>query len=333
MQVFNSLEEIKNIRETAIALGSFDGVHLGHQELIKRTVAAAKGNGLASGVFTFSNHPKNVILGEDSVKNILYKSEKEAIIESLGVDYLFDVPFTEEIMTRSKDRYVRELLVDTCSARIITCGFNHRFGFKAEGDTKFLEEYSEELGYKTIIMEPFTVSGNVVSSTLIRTLIASGRVDRCPEYMGRYYAIKGEVVVGNRLGRTIGFPTSNLMIDFSMVTPPNGVYVTYCTYNGKRYPSVTNVGVKPTIKRQSGETESKDDSNSAGTESAGFERVKNVETHIFDFDNELYGKTITVEFLRKLRDEVKFDDISALSEQIVRDCREARKYHEEKYKA
>lgn len=311
MQIFNSLEEINNIDNTAVALGSFDGVHLGHQELIRRTVNAAKDRGLKSGVFTFSNHPKNVILGENAVKNILYKKEKEEIIASLGVDYLFDVPFTKEVMTLPKDRYVKELLIDKCKAKLIACGFNHRFGFKAEGDTIFLESFGEEQGYDTIVMEPYTVDGNVVSSTLIRTMIAAGRIDKCPDYMGRYYAINGEVVVGNRLGRTIGFPTSNLMIDLGMVTPPNGVYVTYCTYNGKRYPSVTNVGIKPTIDER--------------------EKVKNVETHIFDFDSELYGKTITVEFLRKLRDEVKFDDVQELSEQIIRDCREARKYHEEKY--
>lgn len=317
MRIFNSLEEINNIESTAVALGSFDGVHLGHQELIRRTVNAAKEKGLKSGVFTFSNHPKNVISGENSVKNILYKNEKEEIIESLGVDYLFDVPFTKEVMTLPKDRYISELLLDRCKAKLIACGFNHRFGFKAEGDTDYIERLGEELGFETIVMEPFKVDGNVVSSTLIRTQIASGRVDRCMSYMGRYYSIRGEVVVGNKLGKKIGFPTSNLMIDLSMVTPPNGVYVTYCTYNGRRYPSVTNVGIKPTI-TQDGQGDSG-------------KRVKNVETHIFDFDSELYGKTITVEFLRKLRDEVKFDDINELSEQIVRDCREARKYHEEKY--
>lgn len=318
MEIFNALEEINNIESTALALGSFDGVHLGHQELIRRTVERAKEKGLASGVFTFSNHPKNVIQGKDAVRNILYKREKETIIESLGVDYLFDIPFTNEIMTLPKEDYVKKLLVDTCKAKVVACGFNHRFGYKAEGDTKALQELGEKYGYEALIMEPFVIDGNVVSSSLIRTLVASGRVDKCPTYMGRYYAINGEVVVGNRLGRTIGFPTSNLMIDFSMVTPPNGVYVTYSTYNGKRYPSVTNVGIKPTVDGPKGE-----DLKS---------RIKNVETHIFDFDNELYGKTITVEFLRKLRDEVRFDDMKELSEQIVRDCREARRYHEKKYK-
>ena len=160
---------------------------------------------------------------------------------------------------------------------------------------------------QNVTIYPFAyIEDDVVSSSLIRTLIASGQVEKCETYLGRNYAIDGEVVVGNRLGRKLGFPTSNLVISPNMVTPPNGVYVTYCTYNGHRYPSVTNVGHKPTI----GEYE------------------KNVETHIFNFDKELYGKHISVEFLEKTRDEVKFDNIEELSEQILRDCRDARKYHE-----
>ena len=308
MKIFNTLEEIKNeknLPETAVALGSFDGVHLGHQELIREMVAGAKEKGLASGVFTFSNHPRNVIRGEGEVKNILYKHEKEEIIESLGVDYLFDIPFTRDIMRLPKDEYVEELLVKTCHAELICCGFNHRYGFKAEGDTESLKALGPKLGYDTLVMEPFIINDNVVSSSLIRTLIASGRVDRCKEYMGRNYSVKGEVVVGNKLGRRLGFPTSNLLIDETMVTPPNGVYITYCDYNGRQYPSITNVGVKPTIGNYG----------------------KNVETHIFDFDKELYGKVIAVEFLEKMRDEVKFDDQEELAEQIVRDCKEARKYH------
>jgi riboflavin kinase/FMN adenylyltransferase len=163
------------------------------------------------------------------------------------------------------------------------------------------------LDFDVVEMPPYKIKGSVVSSSLIRTLIASGQVEKCKTYMGRNYAITGEVVVGNKLGRKLGFPTSNLVIDPSMVTPPNGVYVTICTYNGVRYPSVTNVGNKPTIGHYN----------------------KNVETHIFQFDKELYGKEIAVEFLKKTRDEVKFDNVQELSEQIVRDCREAKVFHQQ----
>ena len=155
------------------------------------------------------------------------------------------------------------------------------------------------------MIEPVIIDGEVVSSTLIRGLIKSGEVDECYKYLGRNYDIGGEVVVGNRLGKSLGFPTSNIMIDETMVTPPNGVYITYCIYNGIKYPSVTNVGVKPTV---------------------GVYK-KNMETHIFNFDKELYGKHIKIEFLKMTRDEVKFANVEELSAQIARDCDIAKKYH------
>ncbi|MBO4235327.1 MAG: bifunctional riboflavin kinase/FAD synthetase [Firmicutes bacterium] len=308
MKIFRNLDEINNMPESAVALGSFDGVHLGHQELIRRTSELAESLEIATAVFTFSNHPRDLIPGNVKTKNILYSEDKEKIMEELGVDYLIDIPFTEEIMHMSPENYVRELLIDKLNAKAICCGFNHRFGHRAEGTPELLKEIGEELGFTAYVMEPFYVDDTLVSSTLIRTLIAEGEVESCYEYLGRYYAISGDVVVGNRLGKSLGFPTSNLVMDDSMVAPPNGVYITYCTYNGVRYPSITNVGVKPTV----------------GT----FE--KNIETHIFDFDGNIYGKRILVEFIRKMRDEVKFDSMEKLKKQIRKDCDAAKAYHEER---
>lgn len=307
MKVIEDLREMKALSPSAVALGNFDGVHLGHQELIKNMVNTARERNLNAVVFTFSNHPRNLLPKAKKVKNILYKDEKAQIIESLGVDYMVSVEFTKQIMNMEPQDFIDELLIDKLNMKEAFCGFNYRFGHRAAGNPDFLRQAGKAYGFNVTEMEPFSINGNVVSSSMIRTLIAGGRVEDCKTYMGRNYAIGGEVVVGNRLGRTLGFPTSNLVIDPDMVTPPNGVYVTYCTYNGVRYPSVTNVGVKPTIGHYK----------------------KNVETHIFNFDKELYGKKIIVEFLKKTRDEVKFDSVEELSEQIVRDCLEARKFHEE----
>ncbi len=304
MLVYNSLDEIKEMEPTAVAVGNFDGVHLGHQKLIGETVAYAKEHGLKSAVFTFSNHPRNLIKSSSPVKNILYQHEKAEIIESLGVDILIDVPFTKEIMEMDPVAFVSALLLDKANMKAVFCGFNYTFGYKAQGNTDILRNIGVDKGFAVNVMEPFVIDDNVVSSTLIRTLIASGQVERCKRYMGRNYEVAGEVVVGNKLGRKLGFPTSNLVIDKTMVTPPNGVYVTLCDYNGVRYPSVTNVGVKPTIGKYG----------------------KNVETHIFDFNKELYGKQIVVEFLKKTRDEVKFDNVQDLFDQIVRDCREVKRF-------
>jgi riboflavin kinase/FMN adenylyltransferase len=300
MKTFNLIDDIHINAHTVIALGNFDGVHLGHQEIITRTVDNARAAGYKSAVFTFSNHPKNLLAKDDQtrVKNILYADEKAEIISNLGVDYLLNIPFGKEILQMEPIRFIEELLVETFKMKEAYCGFNYRFGYKAAGNAEILMKEGIKKGFGIHILEPFKIDGNIVSSSLIRALIADGSVDQCMKYMGRCYAVGGEVVVGNKLGRTIGFPTSNIVIDETMITPPNGVYITYCIYNGVRYPSITNVGVKPTIGNYH----------------------KNVETHIFNFNKELYGKQIRVEFIKKTRDEKKFASVQELSKQITDDC-------------
>lgn len=305
MKKFEKIDGIERIEPACAALGNFDGVHAGHRKLIEAAVAKAKEKGLASAVFTFSNHPKSLIPGAKPVKNIVYREEKEALIEGLGVDYYVNIPFTAEIMQMSPEAFVKTFLHDKLNAREIFCGFNYHFGFKGEGDTKLLRILGAKYDFHVNEMKAVSIDGDVVSSTLIRNMIMAGEMEECSKYLGRNYDIGGEVVVGNKLGRTIGFPTSNIMIDESMVTPPNGVYITYCIYNGVKYPSITNVGIKPTI--------------------GSFK--KNMETHIFNFDKELYGKKIKVEFIKKTRDEVKFRSIEELSAQIAKDCNEAKAYH------
>ncbi len=305
MKIYNSLEEIDHIEETVVALGNFDGVHKGHQEIIRRCVNAALSSGHKSAVFTFANHPRNLLADDTVVKNIMYKEEKAQIIESYGVDYLFNIPFDQHIMTLDPIEFIDEILINTFHMKEAYCGFNYRFGYKAMGTPVTLMEEGIKKDFGIHIMRPFFVDGQLVSSSFIRQLIEMGSVSECMRYMGRNYAIKGEVVVGNKIGRTIGFPTSNIVIDETMVTPPNGVYVTNCLLDGAIYPSVTNVGVKPTI----------------GT------YEKNVETHIFNFNKELYGAHIKVEFLDKMREERKFESVEALSEQIQKDCEKAKNYH------
>lgn len=307
MKIFNSLDEVKNIDNTVVALGNFDGVHRGHQQIIERTVKSAEAAGLKSAVFTFSNHTRTLLKNLPPVKNILYAHEKAEIIENMGVDYMFNIPFTQEILQMSPERFVEEILVNTFRIKEAYCGFNYSFGYKAAGTPEVLMHEGLKHGFGIHVQEPYKIDDIVVSSTYIRGLIEEGRMEECTRFMGRMYAIGGEVVVGNKLGRTLGFPTSNVMIDESMVTPPNGVYITYCTYNGVKYPSVTNVGVKPTVGDYS----------------------KNVETHIFNFDKELYGKDIEVEFVKKTRAEKKFDSVEELSKQIKSDCIMAKAYHRE----
>ena len=309
MKLFNTLEEIVDIDGTVIALGNFDGVHKGHQELIMRTVKTAEAAHLKSAVFTFSNHPRNILSKGRPVKCILYPDEKAAIIEGLGVDYMFNIPFDEDMRRLEATEFINKLLLVKFKMHEAYCGFNYKFGYKASGNVETLMKESIKKHFGIHVLEPVKIDGVAVNSTLIRKLVEQGSVDMCVKYMGRRYAVGGEVVVGNRLGKTIGFPTSNLIVDDSMVAPANGVYITYCTYNGRKYPSVTNVGVKPTVGEFS----------------------KNMETHIFNFDKELYGKQIRVEFLKKTRDEKKFDNIDELARQITKDCIMAKDYHRKNY--
>lgn len=305
MKLFQDLEEIREVKPTVVALGNFDGVHKGHQELISRTVKSAAAAGLCSAVFTFSNHPKNVLSKSRKVKSILYNDEKAAIIESLGVDYLFNVPFDGEMQHMDAAGFIHDVLLNRLRMQEAYCGFNYKFGYKASGNPEVLMKESIRNGFGLHVLEPVRIDGQLVSSSLIREHIEAGRVDQCMKFMGRNYTVGGEVVVGNRIGKTIGFPTSNLVVDETMVTPANGVYITYCIYGGVRYPGVTNVGEKPTIGKFS----------------------KNMETHIFHFDKELYGKTIRVEFLKKTRDERKFDNVEDLAKQITKDCIMAKDFH------
>lgn len=305
MKEFNSLKEINNIEPTVVALGNFDGVHLGHQALIGAAREIGEKEGLKVAVFTFSNHPKNLTNSARPVKNIAYQDEKASLMEELHVDYLFNIEFTEEIMKTEPMSFIKDILIDKFNMKHAVCGFNYKFGFKGAGTAAILEEQGKELDYMVTCLNPVTIDGDVVSSTLIRGLIKAGEMEDVKRFLGRNYDIEGVVVVGNRLGRTIGFPTSNITIDENMVTPPNGVYITYCIYNGVKYPSITNVGVKPTIGQYK----------------------KNMETHIFNFDKELYGKTIRVEFVKMTREEAKFSSVEELSKQIALDCLQAKEFH------
>ncbi|MGX8774532.1 MAG: bifunctional riboflavin kinase/FAD synthetase [Bacillota bacterium] len=305
MIVFERLEDIIDIEPTVVALGNFDGIHKGHQEIITRTVKEAEAAGLASAVFTFSNHTSSVLKNVPKVRNILYPEDKLRILEEMGVDYVFNIPFTEEILRMSPEEFIEEILVKTFNIREAYCGFNYSFGYKASGTPEVLMHEGLRHGFGIHVQEPYIIDGVVVSSTYIRQLIEEGRMEEAARFMGRMYSVSGEIIVGNKLGRTFGFPTCNTLVDDTMITPPNGVYITTCTIDGVTRQSVTNVGVKPTI--------------------GDYEKM--IETHIFDFDEDVYGKEIRVDFIKHTRGEKKFNGVEELKKQIESDCIEARVWH------
>ncbi len=308
MKVITYLEDAQEIiRNSCAALGNFDGVHRGHQELIKTCVEKAREKGLTPVVFTFLDHPMNAMSGRTVVKNIQTLEEKAESIEALGVEYMVAVPFTDDICKSSPEVFVRDILVSCLDIKEAVCGFNYSFGYKAEGSPEILRQLGEKYGFGVSVLDEFRIDGITVSSTYIRSLIDSGDMETYSKFTGRTYRIAGRVVQGRHFGRTMGFPTVNLSLSAEMALPKNGVYITRTLADGKLYASVTNVGNKPTV--------------------GIFD--KNAETHIFGFDRDMYGRYVQVEFIKMLREEKKFDSFEQLSGQISRDCENARRYHEE----
>jgi riboflavin kinase/FMN adenylyltransferase len=303
MMIFRNLDEIKDIGKTAVALGNFDGIHKGHRVLIQKAVNIASAKGIKSAVFTFSNHPRNVIAGSNVVRNIIYEDEKTELLEKMGVDYMFSIGF-EEIMKLSPESFVDDILIKKFNIDTAVCGFNFTYGYRAAGNADMLGGMADGR-FDVSVVDPVTVNGEVVSSTLIREKIINGDVEAVPELLGRNFTIRGTVIHGNEIGRTIGFPTCNIVIDETMAALPNGVYMTYCYVDGTKHCSITNVGNKPTVG----------------------DFGKNIETNIFNFNKDIYGKKITVEFIRKIRDEKKFDSLDALKQQIHNDSVQVREYH------
>lgn len=307
MILYTSLIEAKEgIDAAAVALGNFDGVHKGHQALISNCVKSAKEQGISSVVFTFLNHPLNEIAGKCVVKSIMTFKEKAMAVEALGADIMVAVPFNDEIRKSSPEKFVKDVLADALKAKCAFCGFNYNFGYKGQGDPELLTELGNKYGFGVNVMDEFDIDGQPVSSTRIREALSGGDVESFETLSGRRYCISGKVIPGEHFGRKMGFPTVNLALNHDMALPANGVYITFIYVNDLKYRSVTNVGNKPSVGLF----------------------AKNAETHIFDFNGDLYGENIRVEFVKMLRPEMRFDSVDDLSAQIDKDCVEARKYHE-----
>ncbi|MDO5441590.1 MAG: bifunctional riboflavin kinase/FAD synthetase [Bacillota bacterium] len=304
MKIFKSINEINTTDEVVCALGNFDGVHRGHQELISTAVKLAKEKGLKAAVFTFTEHPINVMSGSVITKTILNFDDKAEILEAMGVDYLFSIDFAD-VRSMSPEEFVKDLLVTKLHVKHTVCGFNFTFGYKASGNHEDLKAFGKIYDYEATIIEPVQVDGITVSSTLIRGCIEKGDVESYLSYTGRVYMIYGTVIEGEHNGRKMGFPTVNLNLDSSMALPANGVYFTRTYVGDKLYPSITNVGNKPTI----------------GT------FAKNAETHIFNFTENAYGMPIKVDFLKMHRAEQRFENMEILAKQIDSDCLAAKNYH------
>jgi riboflavin kinase/FMN adenylyltransferase len=285
-----------------MAIGDFDGVHLGHQEVIGRALYTAEQLHLPASIMTFDPHPR-VVLGHDKYKELLTPIHKRMeLFEQMGVSYMYAVHFNEALMRLSPGQFVDEILLPLGVDTVIV-GFDFAFGYQGKGNPDILCELSH--GKFTVeVVRPYHIDGAKVSSTLIRDALLNGNVAAATRLLGRRYSVRGKVVSGDGRGRTIGFPTANFEPDEGYVKPLNGVYAVKAQVKGLNYDAVMNVGVKPTF--------------------SASEPKPSWEVHLFNFEDQIYGETITVELAQFLREERKFNSVDHLVAQIKQDAEEAK---------
>ncbi|WP_066288902.1 bifunctional riboflavin kinase/FAD synthetase [Bacillus sp. FJAT-29937] len=292
----------------SIALGYFDGVHLGHQKVIKEAKSIAEENGFKSAVMTFDPHP-SVVLGK-SVKHVEYITplrEKVDLIEKLGIDYLFIVNFSMEFASLLPQEFVDQYLIGL-NVKHVIAGFDYTYGRMGKGTMETLPFHSREKFAFTVV--PKLVSNNEkISSTLIRSMIRDGRMEEFTPILGRYYSTNGNVIHGDKRGRTIGFPTANIELTDDYIFPPTGVYCVRINVHGEWNEGVCNVGYKPTFNKE-------------------MSKKPSIEVHIFDFNQDIYGQEVKVEWHLHLRKEQKFNGIEELVAQIEKDKRSALAFFE-----
>ena len=297
------------MRERVIALGFFDGVHLGHGALLRRAAEEAKKRGCESAVFTFDRPPKEVITGIPCPLINSPEDRAELVKRLYGIDEMIMVPFDDEMRTTPWDRFVTDILVGRYGAVHLVAGHDHHFGHRNQGSPELLKEKCAELGLGCDIIPAVTLNGVTVSSTHIRKLLEEGDVETARAFLGHPHVLTQTVGHGRQLGRTIGIPTANLVAPPHVLLPRRGVYAAKITLpDGRAFGGVTNVGVRPTVNNGQDVT---------------------VEPWILDFDGDLYGQAIRVEFYRRLRDERKFDSLAALRSQIETDAVKTREAYPE----
>ncbi len=288
--------------QTAVALGFFDGVHMAHRTLFTTVLTEARARGVKSAVLTFSEGGSNGIKG--GVKRLCTTEEKLSFFEKIGIDYVFILDFAS-VRDMSPSQFVGEIMIDTCKCSLAVCGFDFRFGAKAAGDADTLLSLMKEKGGDCIVCPAYDIDGEAISSTLIKGLLTEGDVERANRLLGYPFAISGEVYHGKKLGRMLGSPTANIAYPENIVKLKNGVYATKVFLDGKYYTALTNVGVRPTVDNVS---------------------EANFETHIIDYEGDLYGKVIKVEFLSFIREEKRFAHVDELKKQILFDIEEVQKW-------
>lgn len=310
LKIHKGANAFKGEKQTVVTIGTFDGVHAGHQKIIKRLVDAAKIENLESVIFTFFPHPRMVLQKESGLKLINTIKERTEILEGTGIDHLVVHPFTQQFSRLTAQEFVRDILVNRLKAKKVIIGYDHRFGRNRTADINTLKKFGEEYGFDVEEITKQEVDQVAVSSTKIRNALLDGRVEQANNYLQTPFSLEGTVVKGRGLGKEFNYPTANLSIkeDYKLI-PKNGVYVVRSFINGKRYFGMMNIGTNPTV--------------------GGEEQT--IETYFFNLDKDLYGQELHLEMLVRIRDEKKFNSIEALKIAMRQDEAFSRQYIKDNY--
>lgn len=303
MKVYTNIDDFKDVKNPIVTTGTFDGVHLGHQKIISRLKDVAKEEDGSTVLLTFSPHPRMVLFPDDNELKLLNTlSEKIELLEKYGVDHLIVYPFTKEFSRLTSIEFVRNILVNSIQTKRLVIGYNHHFGRNREGSFEHLKEYGPLYGFAVEEIPAKDIDHIQISSTKIRNALLIGDVKTATSYLGHIYSLTGAVVKGKQLGRTIGYPTANLQItDTYKLIPGDGVYAVRIKHKNTFYGGMLNIGNNPTVEGKG----------------------KSIEVNIFDFDKMIYGDEATIYFIERLRDEVKFNNLEELKEQLAKDKQDA----------
>ncbi|NER18003.1 bifunctional riboflavin kinase/FAD synthetase [Spongiivirga citrea] len=300
MKKFDSIQSYNSNTSSVVTIGTFDGVHIGHRKIIDNLTEQAAATGLNSVILTFFPHPRMVLQKDVSIKLLNTIKERTDILSETGLDHLIVHPFTKDFSRLTAIEFVRDVLVNQLKTKKIIIGYDHRFGRNRTADINDLIEFGKTFDFEVEQISAEALNDVAISSTKIRNALHNdGDVAKANSYLGYEYTIEGTVIVGKGLGRTIQFPTANIAVKESYkLIPKDGVYLVSATLNSEKVYGMTNIGQNPTVSD---------------------EDTKKIETYFFDFDADLYGKEIELHFLKRLRNEVKFESVAALKEQLTKD--------------
>ncbi|MEQ8904531.1 bifunctional riboflavin kinase/FAD synthetase [Ekhidna sp.] len=305
MKVVDHIEDFEKPDYAVVTIGTFDGVHIGHQTILKRLVSEAKKVNGKSVLITFWPHPRFILNKDaDKLKLLSTFNEKVKMVADLGVDFILKIAFTPEFSNLSADEFVQQILVNKVGTKKLFIGYDHHFGNNREGNIKFLHQNSSRYGFEVNEISKQEIDHIGVSSTKIRNTLESGEIHLANSLLGRNYSLTGKVIDGQKKGRSMGFPTANIeILESYKLLPADGVYAIKATVNENCYNGMLNIGFKPTVD---------------GTR-------RSIEAHLFNFDADIYGKEMTVEFVRSLRKEMKFSNLEELKDQLMKDRERALK--------